>query len=441
MKGFKFAIFLFLIFILFSAPVRSGFDPPAEQQEKIAVLNFSILDEEGNLVDPLTRGIRDITTLSRSMALGVASRLVQYGNFAVSDHMYLKETIDIIPFPPTMPPYEQARILLSEHNFDQVIIGSLAPMENLIIIGLQRYGFFEGKPRIIGSAMTAVPRNVDVPAQIDPMLSKLFPPDVPVIESPIEQVFVLPSILRINLGATHQISALALDHLSRPLADPTFLYISSDESKVYVDDTGQIKGLQPGTTTVSVRGISRTARSGPPATMTVVVVPPAFGIRLGTLLAGSRDSEEFPLRLGFRFTPSFDQSGKQQEIQPAPTPTAATDPTNPLAFIGSFFSSLLTSGLMTFDLDFDPNDEILFALNGIQRSATGYIGTGVGYSTPLSDEGVPGFVFRFTTGVQARSFSRLSLPVEAVVDMVIHTSGALRPSFRLGVNLGIDLFP
>ncbi len=440
---FKLKTFLLVLCLvcLISLPAEAGNLNIAEQKEKIAVLNFSILDEQGNLLDPLSLGNAEIITLSRSMPLGVASRLVQFGNFEVYDHMYLKETIEVIPFPVDMPPFEQARILLTEYGFDQVIIGSIAPMQNLVIIGLQRYDYFRDKPRILGSAMTTAPRTTDVPAQIDPLLTKLFPPEIPVIESPIDQVYVIPSLLRINLGSSHQISAIALDSLGRPLTDPTFLYISGDESKVFVDEGGRIKGLQPGTTTVSVRGISRTARSGPPATMTVVVVPPAFGIRLGTLLTDRSGTDSFPIRMGFRFTPSFDQSLQKQDLPATPAPAAATDPTNPLAFIGSFFSSLLTSGLMTFDLDFDPNDEILFALNGIQRSSTGYIGTGVGYATPLGESETQGFVFRFTAGVQVRSMSRLSFPVEAIVDMIIPTTGDIRPSFRLGVNLGIDLFP
>lgn len=378
MLKFKSFLLAFFLVFLISLPTGAGVLNTPDQKEEIAVLNFSILDEKGNLLDPLTLGNSEIITFSRSMPLGVASRLIQFGNFEVYDHMYLQETIDVIPFPADMPPFEQARILLTQYGFDQVITGSIAPMQNLVIIGLQRYDYFRDKPRILGSAMTTAPRTTDVPTQIDPLLTKLFPPEIPVIESPIDQVFVIPGLLRINLGSSHQISAIALDSLGRPLTDPTFLYISADESKVYVDEGGRIKGLQPGTTTVSVRGISRTARSGPPATMTVVVVPPAFGIRLGTLLTERSGTEGFPIRMGFRFTPSFDQSGQKQDVPATPTPAATTDPTNPLAFIGTFFSSLLTSGLMTFDLDFDPNDEILFALNGIQRSSTGYIGTGVG---------------------------------------------------------------
>ena len=40
---------------------------------------------------------------------------------------------------------------------------------------------------------------------------------------------------------------------------------------------------------------------------------------------------------------------------------------------------------MTIDLDFDPTKELLVAFSGVQRSASGYIGTGVGYLTPLDD--------------------------------------------------------
>jgi hypothetical protein len=119
-----------------------------------------------------------------------------------------------------------------------------------------------------------------------------------------------------------------------------------------------------------------------------------------------------------------------------------SDSSNPLGLISSFFSSMLTNGLMTIDLDFDPSRELLVSFSGVQRSSGGYLGTGVGYVTPLDDmEAQKGFILRFTIGTQYRTSNRMAIPVEAVVDAVFPTASAFSPSFRLGVNIGFDLFP
>ncbi len=435
--------FIFIFLTLTTLLSTTGFASSSDNShslQKVAVLNFSVLDEQGNLIDPLHLQHTELLSLSRTMAMGIASRLVQYRNFDVYDPMLLREKKNIAPFPPEMSPYEQAQILLTQHGFDQVITGSITSMPNIVVLGVQRFDLEDDKPRLLGSSMATAPRTSDAPAQIDSLLSILFPPETPVIERSIEQVFVAPSMLRISLGSSHKINPLALDSLGRPVPDPTFLYISSDETRVHVDDNGVITALKPGTTTVSIRGVSRSASSGSPATMTVVVVPPVFGIRVGSLIPDAFEGGNFPVKMGFRFTPSFDQGGPKDPLAEA-SKAASADPTNPLAYIGTFFSSLFSSGIMTFDLDFDPSDELLFALSGIQRTSSGFIGTGVGYATPLGMSETKGFVFRFTAGTQIFSFSRVTLPVEANVDMIFPTSGTGRPSFRFGVNFGLDLFP
>lgn len=174
--------------------------------------------------------------------------------------------------------------------------------------------------------------------------------------------------------------------------------------------------------------------------MSVTVVPPVLGVRVGTLVTNRAGIEGRPIRLGVRLTPTVDQRGTQQKTV-TPTQTAP-DVTNPLSLVSSFFSSLLTNGLITIDLDFDPTKELLVAFSGVQRSASGYIGTGVGYLSPLDDlSAEKGFVFRFTLGSQYRPSDRFTLPIEAVMDAIFPTSSAFKPTFRIGINVGFDLFP
>ena len=184
-------------------------------------------------------------------------------------------------------------------------------LQNTAVIGVQRFELQQGQVQLVGSAMSSAPRLADAPNLVDGLVTDLFPADVQVIERSVEQVFAVPGQVRLNLGQSKQITVYALDAMGRPIANPQFLFFSSDEAKVSVDENGVVTGLQPGTSTITVRAISRTTRSGSPATMTVTVLPPTFGLRAGTLLTKRGDQERFPVRIGLRLTPTIDQKGSQ----------------------------------------------------------------------------------------------------------------------------------
>lgn len=423
-----------LLFCLLFSGMIEAYD---QSKERIVVLNFQTLDEMGHHLDPVLLKEGDLISLSRVLSMGVVSRLVQYGQFHVVDVVTLKEELTQLPYREDATPYEQARVLLTEHSFHQVITGTIVLLQSGTVVSLQRYSLKEGKPRLIGSSMAQSGSIREAPQLIDTLVSYLFPYDVQIIERTIDQVYVVPSQLRLNLGASHQITAIALDNKGRPVVDPYFLFISHDENRVHVDEEGVITALQPGSATVTVRGLTGTAGSGPPTTLTVVIVPPAIGIRMGGTNAGTDEMDGIPIRFGMRFTPSFDAGSKSI----SPEEGLFTDTSNPLAIISSFFSSLLTSGMMTFDLDFDPNKEMVFVLSGVQRTKAGYMGTGFGYVTPLGTDESQGFTLRFTAGTQMHSMSRVSFPVEAVLDMIFPADTPSSPVFRVGINLGLDLFP
>lgn len=431
-------LLLLLISILLtsSKPVE-GSTLGEVRRERVAVLDFQTLDETGDPIDPVLLHTEKLVTLSRVLSMGVVSRLVQYGRLEVVDARTLKEELTTLPYTRETTPYEQARILLTEHSFHQVITGSIVLLESGVVVSLQRYSLKNLKPHLLGSSMAQASSIREAPGLVDSLINQLFPSDVQVIERTIHEVFVVPSQLRLNLGESHQITAYALDSQGRPVVDPLFLFISHDENRVYVDEDGVITALQPGTATITVRGLTGTAGSGPPTTLTVTILPPAIGLRVGAMAIETKDVEGIAPRFGMRFTPTFDSSSKTFPAEEE----FFTDSTNPLAIISSFFSSLLSSGMMTFDLDFDPSKEMLFVLSGMQRSKAGYLGTGFGYVTPLGEEEHQGFTFRFTAGTQIYSTSRVSFPVEAVLDMVFPADTPANPVFRAGVNLGVDLFP
>lgn len=409
--------------------------------QRVVVLGFLALDDQGNYIDTLELKSADLMNLSRVMSQGISARLVQYGEFDVQDSISLREELQALEFLPESSAWDRARLVLDQKMADEVITGSITLLQTTVAVGVQRFQLVNGQTTLVGSSMATTPRLPDAPLLVDTLLSSLYPNDVQVIERPIEQVFAVPGQLRVNLGQSQQITVYALDSLGRPVANPEFLYFSSDESKVEVDEHGLITGVQPGSSTITVRAISRTARSGSPATMNVTVVPPAFGVRVGTLITQRKDVEGRPIRLGVRLTPTVEQrSSATKTTTPAMT-VPTVEPSNPLSLVASYFGSLLTNGLVTIDLDFDPTRELLVAFSGVQRSSAGYIGTGVGYVSPMDNFSTEqGFVFRFTLGTQYRSGNRVAIPVEAVLDTIFPTSSSFSPSFRIGINLGFDLF-
>lgn len=427
--------------IIITALLGLTLTPAASGAERVVVLDFLALDSQGSYIDPLSFTQGDLVGLSKIMSQGIAARLVQFGEFDVQDSVSLREELADLGFAPDTPAWDRARAILTAGLADQVITGSLTLLQNTAVVGVQRFQLAGAEPVLVGSALASAARIQDAPNLVDSLLTDLFPPQVQVIERAVEQVFVVPGQVRLNLGQSKELTVYALDSLGRPVSSPEFLFLSSDESKVAVDERGVVTGLQPGTATITVRAITKGTRSGSPAVMQVTVLPPTFGVRVGSVLL-PRGETRFPVRIGLRLTPTIDQKGSQTSA-PDLTPKDAipSDSSNPLGIISSFFGSMLTNGLMTIDLDFDPSRELLVSFSGVQRSSGGYLGAGVGYVTPLDNvESQKGFILRFTVGTQYRATNRLAVPVEAVMDAVFPTTSVFSPSFRLGINIGFDLF-
>ena len=428
--------------IIITALLGLTLTPAASGAERVVVLDFLALDSQGSYIDPLSFTQGDLVGLSKIMSQGIAARLVQFGEFDVQDSVSLREELADLGFAPDTPAWDRARAILTAGLADQVITGSLTLLQNTAVVGVQRFQLAGAEPVLVGSALASAARIQDAPNLVDSLLTDLFPPQVQVIERAVEQVFVVPGQVRLNLGQSKELTVYALDSLGRPVSSPEFLFLSSDESKVAVDERGVVTGLQPGTATITVRAITKGTRSGSPAVMQVTVLPPTFGVRVGSVLL-PRGETRFPVRIGLRLTPTIDQKGSQTSA-PDLTPKDAipSDSSNPLGIISSFFGSMLTNGLMTIDLDFDPSRELLVSFSGVQRSSGGYLGAGVGYVTPLDNvESQKGFILRFTVGTQYRATNRLAVPVETVMDAVFPTTSVFSPSFRLGINIGFDLFP
>ena len=94
------------------------------------------------------------------------------------------------------------------------------------------------------------------------------------------------------------------------------------------------------------------------ATATVQVVPPSFGLRAGVVVSGRDVTFGRVPRLGLRLTPTVDVRPRPAQRQSADELERAAS--NPLSYLTNLFSSLLSDGLFTIEIDIEPNEAMLF---------------------------------------------------------------------------------
>ncbi|HBG02598.1 MAG TPA: hypothetical protein DDW87_13705, partial [Firmicutes bacterium] len=191
-----------LVLILVCAAVAQITNAPVlgnSQGEKVVVLDFLALDDQGDYIDTLNLDVADLTNLSRVMSQGIAARLVQYGEFDVQDSISLRSAIGDLGFAYDTSAWDRAQAFLEADLADQVITGSITLLQNTAVIGVQRFRMRDGHLQLVGSAMSSAPKMSDAPGLVDSLVASLFPADVQVIERSVEQVFAVPGQVRLNL--------------------------------------------------------------------------------------------------------------------------------------------------------------------------------------------------------------------------------------------------
>src|SRR5690606_4873900 len=94
-------------------------------------------------------------------------------------------------------------------------------------------------------------------------------------------------------------------------------------------------------------------------------------------------------RLGLRITPTVDlrpRAAQQGQV----TKELETAASNPLSFLTNVFSSLLSDGMFTIELEVEPSEALFFTLDAIQRTSGGFFGTGIGFASPMRTGGPQG---------------------------------------------------
>lgn len=427
-SSFVLIAFILLVQVFYILPLNAQTQPLPET-ERIAVLSFWAYDQQGNIVPQANE--TDLARLTSVLPRAIAARLVQANAFEVVDESLL----EAYNATPAIGETELDRVeeLLTAGHADQVITGSVAQIQQSVVTSVQRYVMGPNGPRVAGASVVRANSAAEAVNSVESLLSQAFPPDADVVPRPISRVVVVPNVLRIPVGGSAPIQAYAIDDLGRTLSAVTLVFDSSDETRVMVDDHGNITGVSPGNAQVTLSPLGR-----PLATNTalpkveVTVVGPNLGLRAGAnVAAGSQTSP----RVGLRLTPAH-------EIRTSTaTQTLPQAGSNPVNVLTSFFGSLIGNQMLTVDMDVTPGADISMTLSAVQRTSRSYFGTGVGVAVPMAEDGPSGVILRLTMGTQLpfTLMDNMTHPVEMNVDFILG-GGQSEPQARLGLSVGVDLF-
>ncbi len=411
------------------SPVKVARAASSQGVQRVALLPFWAFDEAGNVV-PHAKEV-DIARLATLLPRSIADRMSQSGEFEVFDAPLL----DARRLLPTNGAYELERVenLLATGEFEQVITGSVALLERTVVTSLRRFTSGANGAELAGAAVVRSNSPSDVINNIDILLAQAFPPESEVVIRPISRVVVVPSVLRLPIGAAAAVQAYAIDDLGRPLPNVNLVYQSTDESRATVDSTGHVRGISPGRTTISVQPIGRPSAAGTNwPSVDVNVVGPNLGMRIGSSIVAG----ESPLpRVGLRLSPGYELKARTS------TQELPTTNTNPVNYLTTFFGALLGNEMLTLSLDVVPSQDISVSLDAMQRTAGGYFGTGIGVTVPLVPDGPNGINLRlaFGTHLPFAIGQSTKLPIELTADFLLG-SGPSSPMARMGLAFGLDLF-
>ena len=432
--------------MLMAIPLAAGAQTPdstaarSSGLPRVAIAEFMVLDDRGKIVPRPEAQTGDLARLTRLVPTTIVARLIQsseYDAFEL-DSRYVPFSAlpgdDVAEVPPRVAEW------LATGLADEIITGTAGMLQTSLVVAAERYALRDGQPALVGAAAAASPRLADIVPLVDTLVEEMFSAEADIIARPIDQLFIVPSTMRLPMGRQGRLQAFAVDALGRPLSKVEFIFQSSDSSHVQVDQDGVVTGVAPGQATVTVRAVGRPSRAGPTTTATINVVPPSIGLRGGVVVSGRDVQFGRVPRVGLRLTPTVD-------VRPRPAPQRQSADelesasSNPFSYLTNFFSSLLSDGLFTIELDIEPNETMLFTLDAIQRTRGGFFGTGIGFASPLRSGGPQGVTLRLTVGTQIDLFGRSALPFELNADVIFSSgeagSGA---QMRVGISTGFDLF-
>src|SRR5690606_31837627 len=86
---------------------------------------------------------------------------------------------------------------LREGIADEVITGTVGMLQTSVVVTAQRYGLRDGQPALVGAAAVSSARVSDVVPLVDSLVEEVFTAEADIIARPIDQLFIVPSTLRL----------------------------------------------------------------------------------------------------------------------------------------------------------------------------------------------------------------------------------------------------
>lgn len=411
---------LFLLSLLFT--LIGGFAFAQNNPPRIAILDFSILSENGTPIPHSQSKSSDLARLSTLLPRALAALLQRAANYSA--------LLDI-PQDDSQSALELATLLLQNQEADQVIVGTLAPVGKSVVISVERYDYLGDSLHRISNTVINIASPDEAIGSTGRLLAELFPGQTAWVPQQLTLLVLEPSALRLPVGRSAQIRPLALDSSGKPIEGGRTLYASSNPSVAMVDENGNISALSPGQATISAQVVGVPRQGNLSASTAITVIPPYFGLRVG--VAALPKAGEFSLqpRAGFSLSPTAPLSAPN--VSKTTAPSISSDP---LTLILSFFQSLLSSGPFTFALELS-QDQLDVALLTTQWNDSRYLGIGLVYSQALNKSIATGLGVRLTTGLQIPTAGNMAIPLELVTDVLFNNPG---PTVRFSLQTGINLF-
>lgn len=362
----------------------------------------------------------ELSDLAKTLPVAIASRLVAAG-----------EEVALLGVPVAL---DQLEALLGS-GYDEVVWGQVKKLGSSVVVTARRYGRRDGRVVLLGTAaLTASTPSAALDA-VGELLAQLYADRRDFSSGTLAHLLVVPSNVKLPLGGRRKLTVLALDERGREIEGLRYVFQVEDPGVARVSEDGWVTAVSPGETRVEVQAVGVQGAGRVSGAATVVVTPPAFGLRLGGVAVGERPPFPGWLRVGLRLSSA---GGAPPARYGGQTADVAEASQNPLDYLATFFAGIVTGGQLTAALDYDVTRSLLFHLEAYQRTLHGYFGAGLGFATPTAPDGLQGVSLRLVLGSYLLG---TTYPVEAVGEAIFPTAGGDPPVLRLVVSLGLDLYP
>ena len=174
---------------------------------------FVILDDQGEFAPRREAANADLARLVRLVPAGIVARLIEsaeYDAFELGPQYVAFSAMQTGHAAEVPAPVAR---WLREGIADEVITGTVGMLQTSVVVTAQRYGLRDGQPALVGAAAVSSARVSDVVPLVDSLVEEVFTAEADIIARPIDQLFIVPSTLRLPMGRQGQLQVFAVDVL------------------------------------------------------------------------------------------------------------------------------------------------------------------------------------------------------------------------------------